>query len=282
MIEDMQLRGFAESTQENYVRAVRQLAEHYSKSPDQISEEELRQYFLYLVNVKKRAPQTFTIVLCAVKFFYEHTLKRPMPSLTLVRPQPKHKLPVILSRDEVHRILGCLHTLHYRACLSIIYSCGLRVQEGLNLQVTDIDSERMLVQVRQGKRRKDRYVPLSQRALELLREYWARHRHPLFLFPARNGGGIQPRATKPMDRSGVSGAFQAALQDSGVSKPATVHTLRHSWATHLLEAGVNLRAIQIYLGHSSLRTTAIYTHLTEQTETQAGNAIEQLLAGLSW
>jgi len=281
MIEDMQLRGLSESTQGNYVRAVRQLADHYGKSPDQINEEELRQYILYLMNVKKRSSGTCTIILCGIKFFYEHTLQREMPSLTLARPPQEHKLPVVLSREEVHQILSQIRKLHYRVCLSTIYSCGLRVQEGLNLRVADIDSERMLVHVRHSKWRRDRYIPLSQPTLELLRQYWATHRHAELLFPARNGGGMQPFATKSMDRGGVSSAFRAARLECGIQKPATVHTLRHSWATHLLEAGINLRTIQIYLGHSSLRTTAVYTHLTPQLETQAANAIDQLMTDLS-
>ncbi len=282
MIEDMQLRDLAKRTQEMYVTAVRQLAEHYNKSPAQISDEELRQYFLYLKNVKERSRSTCTVALCAIKFLYEQTLKREMPTLTQVRPAAEHKLPVVLSREEVHRVLGCLRQPHYRVCLSTIYSCGLRVGEGVRLQVSDIDSDRMQVRVQQSKGRKDRYVPLPQRTLELLREYWLTHRHPVWLFPARDGGGLQPFTTKPMNPSGVSDAFGAALKESGVQKQATVHTLRHSWATHLLEAGVSLRSIQTYLGHSSPRTTALYTHLTRSVETQAANAIDQLLEGLSW
>jgi integrase/recombinase XerD len=139
MIEDMQLRGLAERTQEAYVAAVRQLAEHYGKWPDQISDEELRQYFLYLTNEKKASRSTIRIALCAIKFLYEETLHQEWPTLTLVRPPREHKLPVILSREEVQRILSCLRRPHYRACLTTIYSCGLRLQEGVHLQVADID-----------------------------------------------------------------------------------------------------------------------------------------------
>ena len=281
-IEDMQLRGLSEPTQEMYARAVRQLAEYYGKSPAQISDEELRQYFLYLKNVKKRSRSTSTIALCAIKLLYEQTLKREMPTLNQVRPAAEQKLPVVLSREEVHRVLGCLRQPHYRVCLSTIYSCGLRVGECVRLQISDIDSARMQLRVRQGKGRKDRYVPLPQRTLELLREYWLSHRHAVWLFPARNRGGAVPLGTQPMNRKGVNVAFAAALKESGVQKQATVHTLRHSWATHLLEAGVSLRTIQTYLGHSSPRTTALYTHLTQLTETQAAKAIDQLLEGLSW
>ena len=151
MVEDMQLRGLSERTQQMYVRAVRQLAEHYGKSPNQVTEEELRQYFLYLKNVKQCARSTSTVALCGIKFLYEHTLQRQWPTLTLVRPQRERKLPVVLSRQEVHRLLGCVRLPHYRVCLSTIYSCGLRLQEGVQLQVADIDSDRMLVHVQQGK-----------------------------------------------------------------------------------------------------------------------------------
>lgn len=137
MIEDMQLRGLSELTQEAYVRAVRQLAEYYSKPPDHITEEEIRQYFLYLANEKQVARSTATVALCAIKFLYEFTLKREWPTLHLVRPRKERKLPVVLSREEVRRVLGCLRRLHYRVCLSTIYSCGLRVREGVSLQVPD-------------------------------------------------------------------------------------------------------------------------------------------------
>jgi site-specific recombinase XerD len=273
MIEDMQLQGLAERTQEMYVIVVRQLAEHYGKSPDLITEEELRQYFLYLKNDKQSSRSTITVALCGIKFFYEHTLQREWPTLALVRPPRERRLPVVLSRQEVHRILGCLRRPYYRACLSTIYSCGLRLHEGVHLQVSDIDSDRMLIHVR-GKGNKDRYVPLPQRTLQLLREYWVTHHHPVWIFPDRRA---MTSATAPLNKSGVQYAFGAALKASGVQKRATVHTLRHSWATHLLEAGVNLRQLQVWLGHSSLSTTAVYTHLTRLAEALAAEAVNGLM-----
>jgi integrase/recombinase XerD len=283
MIEDMQLRGLSEKTQEAYVRAVRQLAEHYGKSPDHISEEELRRYFLYLQNDKQVSPNTFTHALCGIKFFYEHTLARKWSTLDLVRPRREKKLPVVLSTDEVRRILGCLRRPHYRVCLSTIYACGLRLQEGIHLQVGDIDSDRTMIHVRHGKGAKDRYMPLPAGILEMLRRYWATHRHPQRLFPAPTPLGVDPTiVAKPMSASGVQRAFRAALRESGVRKAATVHTLRHSYATHLLEAGVNLRVIQAYLGYSSPKTTAIYTHLTCKAEGLAVQAINQVMGDLGW
>jgi site-specific recombinase XerD len=282
MIEDLQLRGLSEVTQDRYVRAVRQLSEHYGKSPDKIAEEELRQYFLYLKNDKQASRSTCTIALCGIKFFYEHTLKREWPTLTLIRPPKEHKLPVVLSVEEVQQLLGCLRLPHYRVCLSTIYACGLRVSEGVRLQANQIDGARMLLHVRQGKGAKDRYVPLSQHMLELLRQHWTTHRHPVWLFPARGPRGNSSPATAedPMTVRSVQRALKAALKESGLQKRATVHTLRHSWATHLLEAGVDLRIIQAYLGHSSPTTTAIYTHLTHKTEVLATEAISQLTAAL--
>jgi len=277
-IEDLQLRGLSARTQESYVRVARQLAEHYGKSPEVISEEELRQYLLYLKNEKHAARNTCTLALCSLKLFYQQALKREWPTLDFVRPAREKKLPVVLSVAEVRRLLSCVHQPRYRMCLSAIYACGLRLQEGVHLQVGDIDGERHLVHVRHGKGNKDRYVALPQRLLEQLRAYWRTHRHPTWLFPgAPRAGQLSPA---PMCESGVQRALQAARRESGLTKPATVHTLRHSYATHLLEAGVNLRVIQAYLGHASPTTTALYTHLTQKTEAYMVETIDRVLEAL--
>ncbi len=283
MIEDMQLRGLSEETQEAYARAVRQLAEHYGKSPQRISDEELRQYFLHLTNVKQLSSSTIKVALYGIKFLFRHTLRKEWPTLDLVRPRREKKLPVVLSVAEVRRVLGIVRRPRYRVCLSTIYACGLRLSEGVHVQVRDIDSDRMMVHVRKGKGAKDRYVPLPVPTLEMLRRYWCTHRHPEWLFPAPTKSGVPlSTATKPMSISGVQRAFKAALQESGIQKKATVHTLRHSYATHLLEAGVNLRVIQSYLGHSSPKTTAIYTHLTRKAEDLAVEAINRVMEKLQW
>src|SRR5438105_6452935 len=184
MIECLQLRGLSERTQESYVRAVRQLAEHYHKSPALITEAELRQYFLFLKNVKHYSRPTMTIAICGIKFCFEKTLQKQWTIFNLVRPAPEHKLPVILSSEEVRQILSRLRLPRYQACLKTIYSCGLRLQEGTNLHLADIDSARMMIHVRHGKGAKDRYVPLPKRTLQLLRDYWKTHRNPVLLFPA--------------------------------------------------------------------------------------------------
>jgi integrase/recombinase XerD len=282
MIADLQLRGMSERTQEMYVRAVRQLAEHYGKPPDQTSEEELREYFLHLKNVKKWSRAGMTIALCGIKFFYEYTLQRQWTSLTFIRPPKDKRLPTVLSRDEVQCILQHVRLPRSRVCLQTIYSCGLRLGAALNLHVQDADSARLLLHIRHAKGGKDRYVPLPPSTLALLRQYWQTHRHPVWIFPAPGRGGIHcATATEPMSRCNVQDAFGAALREGDLHKHASVHTLRHSYATHLLEAGVNLRLIQEYLGHGSPTTTAIYTHLTASAHEAAAHAIQQLMADVN-
>jgi integrase/recombinase XerD len=283
MIEDLQLRGLSQETQEHYVSAVRQMAEFYGKPPDQITEEQVREYFLYLKKVRKVAPSTFGVHLAGIKFFYERTLGRDWRTLDLVRPARGNKLPVVLDIAEVRQILNCVRLPRYRVCLSTIYACGLRISEGVQLQVRNIDSKRMVVHICHGKGDKDRYVPLPQSTLEMLRTFWSTHRHPTWLFPDRTKDGAMPStANKHMSIAGLQHCFAAALEESGVQKQATVHTLRHSYATHLLEAGLDLRAIQVFLGHSSPQTTAIYTHVTQPTEQRVAQTIDQLMGDLGW
>jgi len=275
MIEDMQLHGLAVRTQEAYLSAVRQLAKHYRKSPDQIEEEELRQYFLFLKNEKHAARNTCTIALCGIKFFFERTLGREWKTFEFLRPPKEKKLPVVLSAAEVGRVLACIHRQRYRVCLTTIYACGLRLLEGVRLQVSQIDGERQVLHICQGKGGKDRYVPLPAACLKMLRGHWLTHRNSTWLFPSPF-----EETHQPMNESGVQRAFRAAVQESGIHKKATVHTLRHSYATHLLEAGVNLRIIQSYLGHASPATTAIYTHLTSSTEIQTRDTMNELVTRL--
>jgi len=282
MIEDMQLRGFSARTRECYVAGVRQLAEHYRRSPDLLTEEDLRQYFLYLANEKKVARATATIALCGIKFFYEQTLQRQWTTLKFVRPPREKKLPVVLSRDEVRRTLAEVRIPVYRACLTTIYACGLRLLEGAHLQVPDVDSGRMLLHIH-GKGKQDRYVPLPDPTLALLRAYWRTHRSPVWLFPAPTRHGLAHSLAHgggPVTRSSLQSAFRRALRRTGLAKRAHVHTLRHSYATHLLEAGVNLRLIQENLGHRSARTTQVYTHLTREVRATLTDPLNQLMQDL--
>src|SRR6266496_2442624 len=204
MLEDMQLRGLAPRTQQSYLHVVQQLAHHYGKSPDLLTDEDLRQYFLYLRNEKRAARNTCTLALCAIKFFYQHTLKRDWSTLDFVRPPREHKLPVVLSPDEVWRLLEQIRLPHYRVCLSTIYACGLRLLEGVHLQA--------------GKGNKDRYVPLPPRILTLLHAHWLTHRNPVWLFPAHGPAGCgRPTATEPMAARGLQHAFHAAVQELGLT-----------------------------------------------------------------
>jgi len=273
MVEDMQLKGLALRTQEAYVNAVLQLSRRFKKAPDSLDEEDLREYFLYLKNEKQVAESTFSIALCGIKFFFEQTLGKEWHTLQLVRPDRKKKLPVVFSTAEVKRVLDCVRRFPYQVCLNTIYACGLRLLEGTRLRVKDIDSDRKMIHVVQGKGNKDRYVPLPDHTLMLLRHLWVTHRNSEWMFPARNG-------LAAINESAIQKAFQAALRESGVNKAASVHTLRHSYATHLLEAGVDLRIIQLHLGHASPATTAIYTHLTSVSEAQANQRINQIHADL--
>jgi integrase/recombinase XerD len=273
MIEDMQLRGLSARTQEVYLYAVRDLARYFRRSPDQLKDEDLRRYFLYLRTEKKLSRSSTTIALCAIKFLYETTLQQPWPTLVLVRPPKQYKLPVVLSREEVRRILAEVRIALYRVCLTTIYSCGLRLSEARQLRVTDIDSSRMMLRIH-GKGNKDRYVPLPQRTLELLRELWRRHRSREWMFPSPQSEAVSVSAPP------LGCAFRAALKASGVLKPAHIHTLRHSYATHLLETGINLRVIQENLGHRSARSTQLYTHLTREIRDALTDPLNQLMQDL--
>ena len=274
MIEDMQLRGLSATTQEKYVHAVHDLSRHFHRRPDQLNDDNLREYFLYLANEKKLSRSTTTIRLCGIKFFYERTLGQSWPTLQLVRPPRERKLPVVLSRDEVRRILAKVEIPVYRTCLTTIYSCGLRLLEGAYLQVPNIDSSRMMLHIL-GKRKKERYVPLPARTLELLRQFWRTHRSREWIFPSPKFG-----IARPVTGSALQRAFGEAVRAAGIAKAAHVHTLRHSYATHLLEAGINLRVIQESLGHSSARSTQIYTHLTREVRDSIIDPINQLMKDL--
>lgn len=278
MVEDLQLKGYSAATQRAYLNAVCKLASHYGKSPADVSEEELRAYFLHLAQTERCARSTLKIAIAGIRSLFAVTLQKPWPVLGLVRAGKEKKLPVVLSRAEVRAVLGCVRAPVYRVCLSTVYACGLRISEGVAVQVGDVDGQRKMLRVR-GKGNKDRQVPLSDPTLESLRGFWKLHRSRPWLFPAR----LQPRSPKedgPIERDNLRCAFEAALEQSGIKKPATVHSLRHSYATHLLEAGVQLRLIQEILGHRSPSTTAIYTHLTAEVRAQLIDPLQALTRNL--
>ena len=278
MHQDLQLAGLSEGTQDVYLRAVRRLAVHFDTPPDVLNEAQVRDYLLHLKNDRKLASSSLSIAYCAIKFFYSHTAPRDWPTLQRIRVQKEKRLPDVLSIDEVRELIGAVRKLRYRTYFSTVYSLGLRRNEGLHLQIRDIDSARMLVHVHRGKGAKDRFVPLPARTLALLREYWVTHRNPVWLFPDI---GSDPRqavsSDRPMSKDGVQHAMQRVVHQLGWRKAVSIHTLRHSYATHLLEAGVNLRLIQQYLGHSSLQTTMVYLHLTTVSQEQAIAVINKLM-----
>lgn len=275
----LQLAGMSKGSQQCYTRAVRMLVEFYDKTPDIISEEELQEYFLHRRNVDKWSSGTLRICYSAIRFFFEKVLRRDWFIFGYLKAERTKKLPAVLSREEISRILSCVHTPHNRAYLFTVYSCGLRLQEGLHLEVGDIDSDRMLIHVHRGKGAKDRMVPLPSQTLTVLREHWKSHRNPRLIFPAIGRGRNQgATAESPMAIKTVHGAMKDAVREAGITKRSVhIHTLRHSYATHLLEEGVNLRVIQSYLGHSSLETTMVYLHLTSRGHDNAIQVINRLM-----
>lgn len=280
----LQLAGMSERTQQAYTRAVRLLVEFHAKTPEQITEPELEDYFLHRRNVDKWSSATLTIAYSGVKFFFEKVLKRDWHIFTYLRSQKEHRLPSILSREEVFRVLDHIKTIQNYTCLSTIYACGLRISEALGLEVSDIDGKRMMIHVHRGKGAKDRYVPLPEESYRLLRRYWTTHRHPTLIFPAlgrgHNEGGT---ARNPMAISSVQGAFrEARFAASIVKRQVSVHTLRHCYATHLLEDGVNPRIVQRYMGHSNLETTMMYFHLTQKGTEDAYKIINSTMRGFHY
>lgn len=271
MVEDMQLHGYAARTIESYTGAVLRLSNHYQRPADQLSESEIRKFFLHLINERRSSRNTLKIYLSGIKFFYEKVLGRDWKVFGLLLPAKSKKLPTVLSRHEVRKILDKVRNPSCKMLLTLVYSCGLRLNEAVSLRVDDIDGQRQLVRVR-GKGNKERDVPLSANTLELLRAYWQLRRPRHRLFPSAR----QPDSS--ISHSSVQKAFKGALKESGVRKSASVHTLRHSYATHLLEDGVDLRFIQMLLGHCSPSTTAIYTHLTRRSEQRLQHAVNRLMA----
>jgi len=277
----MQLLGLSERTQETYLYRAKKIIEYFNKPPEKITNEELRQYFLYLKNEKKYARATQTIALCGIKFLFEKTLNKKFDVINIVRSPRENKLPVVLSREEVKEVLKNIHVLRHRACLTLIYSCGLRLHEAVSLKVEQVDSKRMLIHIQKAKGGSDRYVPLPESTLSLLRAHYKTHRNPLLVFPAPGRGEhLESISTKPLPDTSIQTVFKKSLREIGIKKNASVHSLRHSYATHLLEDGTDIRIIQEYLGHKSIRTTMIYTHLTPLLKNDISKKINDLMADL--
>jgi len=277
MVRKLQINGKSERTQAAYTRAVHHLKTHYKKDPAFINEEELEEYFLYRRNESEWAPKTLRLCYYGIKFYYKFVFNTDWNLFSILKAQKEERLPEIPTKETIHKVLSCVTTFHNFVFFSTVYSCGLRLQEALNLQVSDIDSGRMMVYVHRGKGAKDRYVPLPQETLNLLRRYWKTHRNAKLIFPALGRGHTgRPTATFPMNRSSVQGALGRVVKKTGITKKLSVHTLRHAYATHLLEQGVNIRVIQRYMGHKSLETTMRYLHLTRKGQEDAYQIIDSV------
>ncbi|MGH7710879.1 MAG: tyrosine-type recombinase/integrase [Gemmatimonadaceae bacterium] len=277
MLDDMRLRGLAARTQQSYLEAIRRLAKYVGRAPDALAtltEEEIRQFFLYLVTERHASRSTVIVSRSGIRFLFEPTLGRPWDVFNLVRPAQRYGLPVVLARDEVRDLLAQVRDARARVCLTVIYACGLRLSEGLGLTTADIDSQRMMLRVHRGKGDRDRYVPLPRQTLALLRTYWRRWRPASpWLFPNRAGTGA-------LGSTSLQRIFAAVVRARALNKHATIHTLRHSYATHLLEHGVHLRVIQELLGHKSPQTTVIYTQITPAVTNALHGTVNSLMATL--
>jgi integrase/recombinase XerD len=273
LIDDLTARRYGEKVQKAYVRHVRRFATFLGRSPDTATSDDLRRFQLHLAQ-QPISPGSINAAIAALRFFFTMTLERPdlvRPLRTVSKPR---RAPVVLSPEEVARLLEAAPSLKYKAALSVAYGAGLRVSEVANLKVSDIDSERMMLRVEQGKGQRDRYVMLSPQLLQLLRDWWRAARPPVWLFPGQNP--INPITPRQLNR-----AVTVAKDLAGISKRISPHTLRHSFATHLLEQGVDIRVIQVLLGHAKLETTALYTRVAVSTVRDIKSPLERLGVNLA-
>jgi site-specific recombinase XerD len=277
MLEELQRRNYSPKTIRPYLYAVEDFARYFGKSPDKLGQEHLRQYQLHLLNDSKLTVETIVGRIAALRFFFVKVLRRPYRQIDLVYPKRPERLPVILSEEEVARLIESASTSCHRVILMTLYGAGLRREELCRLKVTDVDSQRMVIHVRQGKGNKDRDVTLAPRLLEVLRAYWKWRKPKTYLFPSP----YRSRTERPIDSKTVWYAVREAARRAGIKKKVSPHLLRHSWATHLLERGTDLKTIQILLGHFDLEATTIYLHLSQRHLQAVNNPIEALpISGL--
>ena len=257
MQEDLVLKAYSQHTQKAYLRCARHFAKHYMRSPEEMGEQEVRGFLLHLVRDRKASPATLDMYINALKFLYNVTLKRPKAVQGIAHPKRPKTLPVILSPEEMLQIFGAIRSVKHKAIIATAYAAGLRISEVCALRVSDINSQRRRIHVRAGKGKKDRYVMLGESLLDLLRQYYRKARpQGEYLFP-----GYKPQ--RPICTTAVRQVLRKAVQQTGLNKKVTMHTLRHCFATHLLERGTDIRILQVLLGHSSIHTTLRYTHVTD-------------------
>jgi site-specific recombinase XerD len=269
MLDELQRRNYAQSTVTAYISALREFAGYFKRPPDQLGPEQIREFQLHLIRDRKLAVNTVKQRMAAVQFFFLKTLKRAYLQEEFPYPKTPSKLPAVLSQEEVTRLIDSAANLTHRAMLMTLYSTGLRRAELVRLKVTDIDSQRMVIHVRQGKGSKDRDVPLSPKLLDTLREYWRRTRPQTYLFPGQSGDA-------PLTTKAVWHACHNAVDRAGIQKKISPHSLRHSYATHLLESGADLRTIQLLLGHADIKHTIVYLHLSQRHLHAAANPLDSL------
>ena len=269
MLEDMGICNLAVNTQLAYVQQISAFARHFDRSPEALGPEQVRAYQVHLIEERKLAAGSLSVVAAALRFLYKITLRRPWNGDDIPMPKRPLKLPIVLSPEEVVRFLACVASTKHRAILTTIYASGLRVSEAVQLRPADIDSSRMVLRVDQGKGGKDRYVMLSPRLLEVLRDYWRVERPKLWLFPGDGAG-------RHITKNAVEQACQKAQRAVGIDKPVTPHSLRHAFATHLLEAGTDVRRIQLLLGHRSLATTSRYLKIATSSLCATVSPFDQL------
>lgn len=254
MLHYMQLKNYSRRTIDTYLSCISCLSKHYKRTPETISSEEVKEYLYHLIQSRKTSVSIINQIISAYKVLMTGVLEREWSPIKLPRPRREKKLPVVFSKEEICNILKHTRNLKHKAIIAVTYSSGLRRDEVLHLKIADIDSSRMQIRVSNGKGNKSRYTILSRKALELLREYWLYYRPKTYLFEGRHVG-------EPISATTIKEVFSQRMKAAGINKTASLHTLRHSFATHLLEQGVNLRIIQTLLGHTSIKTTTIYTHL---------------------
>jgi len=258
MRDDLLLKAYSPHTLKAYLSSVRHFVKYYMRSPQEMGEKEVRDFLLHLIRDRKASPATQDMYVNALKFLYTVTLKRPEVVKDISHPKRPQTLPVILSPEEVLRIFEAIRSVKYKAIIATAYAAGLRISEVCGLRIVDIDSQRMRIHVRLGKGKKDRYVMLGESLLVLLRQYYKAARpQGEYLFP-----GQKPH--RPICTTSVSQVLRRVIRETGLTKRVTMHTLRHCFATHLLEAGTDIRILQFLLGHSSIRTTLRYTHITDR------------------